>query len=474
MSPLSLLHGLMDSTKSSGSSGKSADSSATSFAQTLQQNIDAQSGGVHAITPVDNTSSGASRTASDKGNAAAKKAAAEANATAQSGAESASDKPVTQGSDNSGKADKANAANGSGAAANASENTEATAAAKAQAQARANAEALALSADDIARALAEAAAAVTGDGTVKDADAASKNGTASSAAVSADPWQAALAALAASQPPVPVATLVPPSVANAAGAMTNGSATDATSNLSQSLVPGGITPGASKALSGARSATDARHNSTAALASTDTLTPAAAPTPHHDEASLLQPSAATDANAIETLVATPSGATHASTAAAASPAAASASNTTIAPRVGAQGWDEALSQKVVFLSNTRQQSAELTLNPRDLGPLQVTLQVSGNHAHALFVSQHPQVREAIEAALPRLREAMEAGGLGLGSASVSDGFARQNGQQAHEGQSGQGGGRHARDTGSEAFGEPINSAVTTVTRRTAGLVDTFA
>ena len=103
----------------------------------------------------------------------------------------------------------------------------------------------------------------------------------------------------------------------------------------------------------------------------------------------------------------------------------------LSPPVGTTDWEDALSQKVVFLSNAHQQSAELTLNPKDLGPLQVVLQVADNHAHALFVSQHQQVREAVEAALPKLREAMESNGIGLGSASVSDGFARQAGSRVH-------------------------------------------
>jgi flagellar hook-length control protein FliK len=132
-----------------------------------------------------------------------------------------------------------------------------------------------------------------------------------------------------------------------------------------------------------------------------------------------------------------------------------------------------LGQKVVFLSNAHQQSAELTLNPKDLGPLQVVLQVSDNHAHALFVSQHPQVREAVEAALPKLREAMESNGIGLGSASVSDGFARQAGQQSSGGSGG------GRSSGSGSFasggdGEVDSTVANVAVRRTVGLVDTFA
>ncbi|WP_423393227.1 flagellar hook-length control protein FliK [Burkholderia sp. LMG 21824] len=148
----------------------------------------------------------------------------------------------------------------------------------------------------------------------------------------------------------------------------------------------------------------------------------------------------------------------------------------LAPHVGTPDWTDALSQKVVFLSNAHQQSAELTLNPADLGPLQVVLRVADNNAHALFVSQHAQVREAVEAALPKLREAMEAGGLGLGSATVSDGgFAsqQQNPQQTFAG------GQSSRrgNGGSSAADAPVDvvqSAPAAASVSRAGLVDTFA
>lgn len=148
----------------------------------------------------------------------------------------------------------------------------------------------------------------------------------------------------------------------------------------------------------------------------------------------------------------------------------------LAPHVGTPDWTDALSQKVVFLSNAHQQSAELTLNPPDLGPLQVVLRVADNHAHALFVSQHAQVRDAVEAALPKLREAMESGGLGLGSATVSDGgFA----SQQQNPQSSFAGGQSSRrgSGGSSAVDAPVDAAqsapvAANVSR--AGLVDTFA
>lgn len=159
-------------------------------------------------------------------------------------------------------------------------------------------------------------------------------------------------------------------------------------------------------------------------------------------------------------------------------AAAATAAPSLAPPVGTPDWTEALSQKIVFLSNAHQQSAELTLNPPDLGPLQVVLRVAENHAHALFVSQHAQVRDAVEAALPKLREAMEAGGLGLGSASVSDGgFASAQQQQTPQRQSSDGSAARRASgapTADAALGEVSAVSSGGATRRSVGMVDTFA
>ncbi|HDV6329833.1 TPA: flagellar hook-length control protein FliK [Burkholderia cenocepacia] len=150
----------------------------------------------------------------------------------------------------------------------------------------------------------------------------------------------------------------------------------------------------------------------------------------------------------------------------------------LAPHVGTADWTDALSQKVVFLSNAHQQSAELTLNPPDLGPLQVVLRVADNHAHALFVSQHAQVRDAVEAALPKLREAMEAGGLGLGSATVSDGGLASQQQQPNPQQTFAHGQSSRRGNGEpSAVDAPVDaaqSAPVAARASRAGLVDTFA
>lgn len=107
----------------------------------------------------------------------------------------------------------------------------------------------------------------------------------------------------------------------------------------------------------------------------------------------------------------------------------------VEPRVGAQGWDGALGQKVVWLVNQRHQTAEMQLNPPNLGPLEVKITITNDQASALFVSHHAAVRDAIEAALPRLREMLAESGIALGNAQVSaESFPREqpNGEKRAE------------------------------------------
>ena len=70
----------------------------------------------------------------------------------------------------------------------------------------------------------------------------------------------------------------------------------------------------------------------------------------------------------------------------------------------------------------QQQVAELSLNPPDLGPLQIVLTVDNDQASAMFVSNNADVRQALEAALPRLKEMMADSGISLGNTTISSGI----------------------------------------------------
>ena len=86
--------------------------------------------------------------------------------------------------------------------------------------------------------------------------------------------------------------------------------------------------------------------------------------------------------------------------------------------LGASGWGEAFQQKIVWLVDRQQQSAELHINPPHLGPVEVSLSMGEEGTHVAFASPHAAVREAIEASLADLKTALGEKGLALGQATV--------------------------------------------------------
>ncbi|MGK5024353.1 flagellar hook-length control protein FliK [Janthinobacterium sp. RB2R34] len=137
-------------------------------------------------------------------------------------------------------------------------------------------------------------------------------------------------------------------------------------------------------------------------------------------------------------------------------------------RVGTPAWDQQLGQKVVWMAAGGDQSATLTLNPPDLGPLQVVLTVTNDQADAAFMSAQPEVRQALEAALPRLRDMMAEAGITFGNATVSDGSAQQQSSQRDGSGNGRGG------SGTATGGEIAITQNSSRSRPTLGEVDTFA
>ncbi|MGC9386233.1 MAG: flagellar hook-length control protein FliK [Hydrogenovibrio sp.] len=79
-------------------------------------------------------------------------------------------------------------------------------------------------------------------------------------------------------------------------------------------------------------------------------------------------------------------------------------------------WGQALGQKVTYMASQKIQEAKITLNPEKLGPIQVKLSLDKDHqAHISMVTQQGTTREAIENAMPRLKEMLESSGIGFGS-----------------------------------------------------------
>lgn len=90
------------------------------------------------------------------------------------------------------------------------------------------------------------------------------------------------------------------------------------------------------------------------------------------------------------------------------------------PLQGAQWANDFARQFTTLVGHGATHTAELSLNPPDLGPLRVSISVSDNVAHAVFMSPHAAVRQAVENALPQLQQTLANAGISLGQASVSD------------------------------------------------------
>ncbi|MDH5570277.1 MAG: flagellar hook-length control protein FliK [Gammaproteobacteria bacterium] len=83
-------------------------------------------------------------------------------------------------------------------------------------------------------------------------------------------------------------------------------------------------------------------------------------------------------------------------------------------------WPQNVAERVNWMLNGNFQNAEIKLNPAHLGPMEIKLSVQDDKASIVFVSSHAPVREALDAALPRLREMLEQQGMSLADVDVSD------------------------------------------------------
>lgn len=138
---------------------------------------------------------------------------------------------------------------------------------------------------------------------------------------------------------------------------------------------------------------------------------------------------------------------------------------------GKTGWDQAISQKVVWMVGANEQTATLTLNPPDLGPLQVVIHVNNDQANTTFISDNAEVRQALEDGMSNLREKMSESGIQLGQANVSSG--EQSQQQFQQAMKQSASVAQANSSSASSATEKSTDAKTIV-RVSNGLVDTFA
>ncbi len=88
------------------------------------------------------------------------------------------------------------------------------------------------------------------------------------------------------------------------------------------------------------------------------------------------------------------------------------------PEVGSPAWKQALSHQLTSFTRNGVHHAELRLHPEELGPLQISLRLHQDQAQLHFVTDHHQVRAALEAAMPHLRSSLAEAGIQLDQGSV--------------------------------------------------------
>jgi len=86
--------------------------------------------------------------------------------------------------------------------------------------------------------------------------------------------------------------------------------------------------------------------------------------------------------------------------------------------MGTHQWREDFATGVSLLATQRVSAAELRVQPAELGPVHVSIRIEAGEANITCTAQHAETRNAMEAALPRLREILEASGISVGSTNV--------------------------------------------------------
>ncbi len=104
-------------------------------------------------------------------------------------------------------------------------------------------------------------------------------------------------------------------------------------------------------------------------------------------------------------------------------------------KAGQPQWQTAVAERVAVMASQRITSAEIQLDPPELGQLQVRVTLNQEQASVSFASQHAVVREALDQTAHRLRDMFDAEGLDLVDVDVSDqSFNQEQGEESSGGE----------------------------------------
>ena len=100
------------------------------------------------------------------------------------------------------------------------------------------------------------------------------------------------------------------------------------------------------------------------------------------------------------------------------------------PPVSSPDWGPALNQRITWMVANSLQNASITVNPPNLGPLEINIQTDQNKTNVQFIVTSSEVRQAIQDSIPGLSKMFENSGLQLGQADINSRSYNQNRENA--------------------------------------------
>ncbi|WP_152085498.1 flagellar hook-length control protein FliK [Pseudoalteromonas sp. A25] len=87
-----------------------------------------------------------------------------------------------------------------------------------------------------------------------------------------------------------------------------------------------------------------------------------------------------------------------------------------------------LQEKVSMMLNLNNQEAEIRLDPRELGAMQIRIRTDAEQAQVNFVVQNQQAKDLLEQSMPKLKEMLAEQGIELGQSNIEQGDSSQGDQ----------------------------------------------
>lgn len=133
-------------------------------------------------------------------------------------------------------------------------------------------------------------------------------------------------------------------------------------------------------------------------------------------------------------------------------------------------WSQSVGKRIVFMANQQMQQAQISLNPDKLGPIQLRLQLDRDQMVTVsMTAQHGATREALEAAIPRLKEMLEEAGIRFDDVKVED---EETFEQAGQGQADESG--RMKSAGASSAEDEDGIQALSSKKQTDNMIDFYA